>query len=152
MPVAVCRLARVETVKKDFYGSPFRERLACLHASENDRIIVVSMYRSTEDNGEECRNMRGKAGEKSCPFLSRQGQSQNNPCCDLELCFCCFTFPPSFVYFDMFALNPNDGGKDRLSSQFSQNLLFFGQLGLYFALIRGAYAFFSSREVVTLKD
>jgi hypothetical protein len=48
----------------------------------------------------------------------------------------------------MFALNPGGGAgaKDGAPSQSRQNLWFFGQLGLYFAAIRGAYVFFSSRE------
>jgi hypothetical protein len=48
----------------------------------------------------------------------------------------------------MFALNPGGGGsgKDGAPSQARQNLWFFGQLGLYFAAIRGAYIFFSGRE------
>jgi hypothetical protein len=47
----------------------------------------------------------------------------------------------------MFALNPGGGGgKDAAPSQSRQNLWFFGQLGLYFTAIRGAFIFFSGRE------
>jgi hypothetical protein len=53
----------------------------------------------------------------------------------------------------MFVLNPGGGGaNDGESSQTRLNLRFFGQLGLYFAVIRGAYVFFASRENKALKD
>jgi hypothetical protein len=45
----------------------------------------------------------------------------------------------------MFALNPSGSGKEQPPSQFRQNLWFFGQLGLYFFLVRGAHVFFSTR-------
>jgi hypothetical protein len=45
----------------------------------------------------------------------------------------------------MFVLNPNAspslGGESKL-----QNLWFFGRLGAYFCLVRGAFLFFASRE------
>lgn len=46
----------------------------------------------------------------------------------------------------MFVLNPGGGGDGGSSSQFRQNLWFFGQLGLYFVALRGAFLFFSGRE------
>jgi len=48
----------------------------------------------------------------------------------------------------MFVLNPSgNGGRDGSgSSQLRQNLWFFGQLGIYFCIIRGAYIFFAGRE------
>ena len=45
----------------------------------------------------------------------------------------------------MFVLNPG-GGDGGAPSQLRQNLWFFGQLGLYFVALRGAYLFFAGRE------
>jgi hypothetical protein len=49
----------------------------------------------------------------------------------------------------MFALNPGGsgaGGGKSGDSQLRQNLWFWGQLGVYFCLVRGAFVFFSGRE------
>jgi len=49
----------------------------------------------------------------------------------------------------MFVLNPGGGGGKAGSggstSEFREKLWFFGQLGLYFVVVRGAYAYFSGR-------
>jgi len=56
----------------------------------------------------------------------------------------------------MFVLNPgaNGGGKiGPAASELSEKLWFFGRLGIYFALVRGAYIFFSGRiEKQALKE
>jgi hypothetical protein len=51
----------------------------------------------------------------------------------------------SLNLLEMFALNPGggSGGKGGAPSQVGQNTKFFGYLGLYFAVIRGAFLFFS---------
>lgn len=48
----------------------------------------------------------------------------------------------------MFVLNPGGGGAggEKGISPGKQQLLFFAQLGLYFAALRGVYMFFSARE------
>lgn len=49
----------------------------------------------------------------------------------------------------MFVLNPaggGSGGGQKGISPGKQQFWFFGQLGLYFAALRGAYMFFSARE------
>jgi hypothetical protein len=47
----------------------------------------------------------------------------------------------------MFTLDPGaNGGADGSSSPVRQQLWNFAQLGLYFAVLRGAFVFFSSRE------
>jgi hypothetical protein len=51
----------------------------------------------------------------------------------------------------MFVLNPGAAGKDGggsgdPASPLQQNIYFFGQLSVYFVLVRSAYFFFSSRE------
>lgn len=48
----------------------------------------------------------------------------------------------------MFVLNPgghNNSGGSSSSSSWRQNLWFFGQLGLYFAILRGSFWFMSAR-------
>lgn len=54
----------------------------------------------------------------------------------------------------MFVLNPaGSGGTDGgATGQSKQKLWFFGQLGLYFAAIRGAYIFFAGREGKALQE
>ena len=51
----------------------------------------------------------------------------------------------------MFVLGPKGPGGSGSASGgssevFGQNLWFFGQLGVYFLLLRGAYVFFAGRE------
>jgi hypothetical protein len=53
------------------------------------------------------------------------------------------------ILVGMFALNPGGDGSGADAGSKSagkQKLWFFGQLGLYFAVLRGAYVFFASRE------
>lgn len=49
----------------------------------------------------------------------------------------------------MFVLNPGSGGGGKIapggsSNEFREKLWFFGQLGVYFAIVRGVYIFFNS--------
>jgi hypothetical protein len=48
----------------------------------------------------------------------------------------------------MFVLNPGGsrGGGGKELSPVRQQLMFFGNLAIYFVVIRGAYLFFSARE------
>jgi hypothetical protein len=48
----------------------------------------------------------------------------------------------------MFVLNPGGGGAggEKVISPAKQQLWFFGQLGLYFVALRGAFFFFAARE------
>lgn len=56
----------------------------------------------------------------------------------------------------MFVLNPGGrgggSGKSGPNQAFWQNAYFFGWLGAYFALVRGAYVFFSSRSAKAIKE
>lgn len=47
----------------------------------------------------------------------------------------------------MFTLNPGGNGAGKSAdSQLSQSLWFFGKLGLYFCVIRGAFLYFAGPE------
>jgi hypothetical protein len=50
----------------------------------------------------------------------------------------------------MFALNP--GGKGESASENRQSLWFWGQLGAFFIVVRGAFLFLSSRDEKQIKN